>query len=66
MLRFICRETDSGTAVHVGGPVVIEHKTFTDPAALEAWLRVKCAHVWRECIGVEVVEETRPEQVESR
>lgn len=60
MLRFICRETDIGAAANVGGPVHVEHKTFTEPDKLEEWLRVKSQWITRECVGVEVAENAAP------
>lgn len=39
MIRFICHEVDTGVAENVGGPVDVEHRTFTDVAELERWLR---------------------------
>lgn len=39
MIRFICHEVDTGLAENIGGPVDVRHRTFTDPAKLEAWLR---------------------------
>jgi hypothetical protein len=56
MLRFICRETDIGAAANVGGPVHTTHKTFTDVAELEDWLKIETQWATRECLGVEVVE----------
>ncbi len=64
MIRFICREVDTGAAQHVGGPVDVSHRTFTDPAALESWLRYgdwkpenrarATAYNRREVLGVEL------------
>ena len=63
-LRFICREVEIGAACHVGGPVGITHRTFTDAAALESWLRFRDLehhnYTTRECIGVEVIDEDPP------
>src|SRR5690349_2961366 len=60
MLRFICRETDTGDAVHLNGPLHVRHVTFTDPAKLEAWLTDKKWTPCRECIGVEVIQPEKP------
>lgn len=63
MIRFICHEVDSGCAENIGGPVDVEHRTFTDAAKLEAWLRyedkprLRDSHYnRRQVIGAELVE----------
>ena len=39
MIRFICREVDTGAAENVGGPVSVRYLTFLDVEMLERWLR---------------------------
>lgn len=65
MIRFICREVNAGAAANIGGPVEVDHRTFTDAAALEAWLRMEDrpeswqrAYVSRSLVGCELVEST--------
>lgn len=64
MLRFICRHVNTGDAAHVGAPIDIRCRTFTDVTALERWLRYDGEesyakdHDTREVLGVELVEET--------
>ena len=61
MIRFICRETDVGAACNAGGPVDVRHKTFTDAAELELWLRFDDMehhkYTERTVLGVELIEE---------
>ena len=61
MMRFLCREIDWSRAYNLGGPVDTEYRTFTDAAALEAWLRLSDLehhnYVCRELLGVELVDD---------
>lgn len=58
MIRFLCRETNIGSAFNVGGSVDTAYVTFTDAGLLEAWLRFDGVkhrtYLSREVIGVEV------------
>ena len=61
MMRYLCREIDWSRAYHIGGPVDTYYQTFTDAAALEAWLRLSDLehrnYVRRELLGVELVDD---------
>ena len=64
MIRFFCRDVNTGAAANVGGPVDVTFRSFTDPAAMERWLRYDGEPDYakhydrREVIGVELEEET--------
>ena len=60
MLRIIVRGSDNGAAIHVGGPVVIDYKTFdVELPKVEAYLTeftgVQDSYTSREIVGVEVM-----------
>ena len=59
MIRIVCRDTDVGAAVNVGGPVNLTYKTFdVELPAVEEWLREPIAYR-REVIAVEILVEAR-------
>lgn len=58
MLRVICLMVDSNSAVHVGGPVHKEYKTFecVDAESIGRmldWLSIQMLNVERSIVGVE-------------
>lgn len=58
-LRLICRESDSGAACNVGGPVIETYRTFDVEVAGDVWewLARDAIYNSRRVIGVEVLQD---------
>lgn len=55
MIRFICRDVNwADVARNAEGPVQVSYRTFTDVAAMEAFLRSTNQYNNRELIGCEL------------
>jgi hypothetical protein len=56
MIRLILRDTDTGAAAHIGGPVDTIWRTVdVDLPEVEAWLRETFEWHSREVVGVELL-----------